>query len=184
MKRYFLLFSAVLVFSAVSFGQGTANYSGTWELDVSKSKLDQRMRVEGMTLTVAHNEKDISVTTVTKRGEMPAGGAGRGGGGGMGRGGGGFGGDGTMVYTLDGKGTKAQVGSGQFAGEATLKGKTEKDGKLRLSVERTVNTPMGSANVVTRETWSLSPDGNTLTVKRDIESPMGGISSTMVFTKQ
>ena len=160
------------------------DYSGNWTLDLSKSKLDERMRVESMTMNVTQTEKDLKVETTIKRTPPPEGsgggqgngiGSGRGGGGGFGRGGG-FGNDGTTTYSLDGKETKA--------GEITRKAKVENDGKLKLNSSRSFETPNGAISITTKDTWSLSADGKTLTVKRDMETPRGTNSSEMVFTKK
>jgi hypothetical protein len=43
---------------------------------------------------------------------------------------------------------------------------------------------MGARKMKMTETWSLSQDGKTLTVKREAETPRGNNSSEMVFTKQ
>ena len=113
MKKIFFL-AAVVCFSAVAgFSQAKpADFSGTWNLDIAKSKLDDRMRVESMTLTVAQTDKELKVTTETKRmappTDVPAGGpGGTGGGRGAGRGFGG--GDGTIAYSLEGKETVVEI---------------------------------------------------------------------------
>ena len=90
-------------------------------------------------------------------------------------------GDGTTTYNLDGKETTTE---GMMGGQATLKAKVEKDGKLKLSRSQNLETPNGSVTIGSKETWELSADGKTLNVKRDIESPRGAISMEMVFTKQ
>lgn len=192
-----------MLFAAMAFGQKDAaavsktdgklmNYSGTWNMDVSKSKLDERARIESMTLTVSQTDKDIKIESLVKRAPREDGGNGggerRGGlpnGGGMGRmrSGGGFGGDSTNVYTLDGKEVVNDM-TAQAAGKFTYQAKAEKDGKLKLIHTREFDSPMGKASVKTTEIWSLSADGKTLTVKRDMETPRGTNSSEMIFTKQ
>ncbi len=167
-----------------------ADFSGNWTLDVSKSKLDERMRVESMTMTVAQTDKDIKVETVTKRMPPPDGavqggggqGGGNGRGGGMGRGGMG-GGDMTTTYTLDGKESSMEVEGPQGKMPVKLKAEVEKDGKLKLSSTRTFSTQMGEMSMTTKETWTLSDEGKTLTVKRSTETPRGANTSEMVFTK-
>lgn len=81
-----------------------------------------------MTMKVAQTDKELKVETSTKRAAPPEGqgGAPGGQGGGMGRGGmrGGFSGDGTSVYSLDGKETTAE---GARGGKATLTASFEKD---------------------------------------------------------
>lgn len=104
MKRN-ILFAAILslFLMAISVSaQKATNFSGTWILDVSKSKLGERVTIESQTLTVTQTDKDIKVATVTKRAAPPAG-APAGGGGGRPGGGGMGGGDNTVSYNLDGK---------------------------------------------------------------------------------
>lgn len=185
MKRLVFLsvFVCLAAFAAVAQDKTATNFSGSWTLDASKSKLDERARIESMTLTVTQTDKDIKVETATKRLPPPEG-ANQGGGqgGGMGRGGFG-GGDGATTYTLDGKETATEI-EGRM-GKIPVKLKAELDGgKLKLTRSSTINTPNGEFTSVTKETWTLSDDGKTLTVKRDTETPRGTNSSEMVFTKK
>lgn len=184
MKKVLFLSVFVCLLAVSAFAQNK-NFSGSWTLDVGKSKLDERMRIESMTMTVAQTDKDIKVETATKRLPPPAD-AGGGMGGGMGRGGGmrGMGGDSSFTYTLDGKETSVNQETPMGAMSVKLKAEMEKDGKLKLSSSRTFNTPNGEMTMTTKETWTLSEDGKTLTVKRDSESPRGTNSSEMVFTKK
>ncbi len=190
MKIVFMAIFTMVFAATVSAQNKAADYSGKWNLDVSKSKLDERSRIESMTLTVSQTDKELKVESSVKRAESQDGGgdqrrAGMPNGGGMGgmRRGGGFGGDGTTVYTLDGKETTNDM-SGAMGGKMSLKAKTEKDGKLTLLQTREFETPMGTMSMKTTETWSLSADGKTLTVKRESETPRGTNLSEMVFTKQ
>ena len=190
MKIVFMaIFTLIVSVAAVSAQNKAADYSGKWNLDVSKSKLDERARIESMTMTVSQTDKELKVESSVKRAERQDGGdqrrAGMPNGGGMGgmRRGGGFGGDGTSVYTLDGKETTNDM-SGAMGGKMSLKAKTEKDGKLTLLQTREFETQMGAMSMKTTETWSLSTDGKTLTVKRESETPRGTNSSEMIFTKQ
>lgn len=179
----FVCMTAICVFA--QDGKKAADFSGTWTLDVSKSKLDERARIESMTMTVAQTDKEIKIETATKRLPPPDGlSQGGGQGGGMGRGmGRGFGGDGANTYTLDGKETSVEAEGP--TGKNLVKLKAEIDGgKLKLSNVRTFNTQMGEMTMTTKETWTLSDDGKTLTVKREMESPRGTNSSEMVFTKK
>ena len=184
------IFTLVLAVAAVSAqDRTTATFAGNWTLDASKSKLDERMRIESMTWNVTQTDKELKVETKTKRAPRPegetSGGTGQGGGqgrGGMGRGGFG-GGDSTTVYSLDGKETKVEQETPMGKFPVTYKANLEKGGKLNLSSSRTVNGPNGEMTITTKETWQLSEDGKTLTVKRETESPRGTQSSEMVFTK-
>ena len=182
MKKLFFLTAVFCLMAVSAFAQAKApNFSGTWTLDTSKSKLDERTRIESMTLTVAQTPADIKVTTETKRPEPPAnapqGGMGRGGRGGM------FGGDGTTTYTLDGKETTIQQEGPMGQMPVKLTGKLDAS-NLVLSRSMTFSGMNGEMTVSNKETWSLSPDGKTLTVQRDMTSPRGTTSSTLVFTKK
>jgi hypothetical protein len=55
---------------------------------------------------------------------------------------------------------------------------------LSLSKSMTFSTPQGEMTQLTKEAWSLSPDGKTLTVVRDQSSPRGSASYTLVFVKK
>jgi len=190
MKRINIFAVLVSVFAlslAISAQDKVADYSGTWNLDVAKSKLDERMRFESMTLTVSQNAKDITIKTETKRAAPPAD-APQGpppGGGGMGRGGGGrmMGGDGTAVYTFDGKSTKTTVEGpmGSVPVDHSLK---VEGTKLKLTRTSSMNTQMGSFVVTTFEIWELGAEGKTLTVKRTMDTPRGSTSSELVFNKK
>lgn len=193
MKKNIVLTALVSLFlavTAVSAQDKKADFSGVWELDAGKSKMGERMRVESITMNVSQTDKELKIESAVKRAAAPSEGEQRGGnGGGMRRGGGmgrGMGGDGTQnaVYSLDGKETKTEQTSPMGAVPVSLKAKWEKDGKLKLSSTRTMETPMGSMTMTVKETWSLSPDGKTLTIVREQETPRGSFSSEMVFTKK
>lgn len=180
------LFFAMVMFCLLSisaFAQNkAADYSGTWTLDMSKSKLDERARIESMTMTVAQTDKDIKVDSKTVRAARPEGAPG-GTGGGMGRGGGFGNGDASTTYSLDGKETKVEQDSQIGKIPVTMKAKLEK-GKLNLSTSRTFNGPNGAVTATTTEAWTLSEDGKTLTVAHEQTTPRGTNSSTMVFVKK
>lgn len=182
---------ACLLLSAVSvFAQTKTDFSGTWTLDVSKSKLDERARIESGMMTVAQSANDLTFSNDFKRAPRPEGAAagnGQGNGGGMGRGGmgGGMMGGANMkwTYTLDGKETSMDVPTQQGSTSA-VKLKSEWDGgKLKLVSTRTLNTQMGEATVTTKETWETADGGKTLKVKRETETPRGTQTSEFYYTK-
>lgn len=179
MKRLFLLAAILCLGAASGLAQAKTDFSGTWSLDISKSKLDERSRIESMKLTVTQTEKDITVVPETKRQEPPAGGMGRPGGGGRA----GFGGDSTFTYSLDGKETRTELASPMGVVPVTLKAVSD-GGKLKLTSTRTFNTQMGEMTMTTTEVWSLSADGKTLTIEREQQTPRGTNTTTHVFAKQ
>ena len=187
MKRFFFVAAMFAVFSVVGFAQTKpTDFSGTWSLDIPKSQLDVRMRVESMTMTVAQTDKELKVTNEVKRAAPPADAAAAvnaGGGGGRGAGRGFGGGDGTVVYSLDGKESVVEIDGPNGKLPIKYLGKIE-GGKANLSSSRTFNGPMGEVTATTKDVWTLSPDGKTLTVVREQASPRGTSSSTLVFVKK
>ncbi|MEP6705014.1 MAG: hypothetical protein ABJB34_09430 [Acidobacteriota bacterium] len=184
MKKIFFLAAMFAAFTVAGFAQAKpTDFSGTWVLDIPKSQLNERMRIESLTITVAQTNKELKVTSETKR-PAPSNDAGQPGpngpGGGRMRG---FGGDGTVAYSLDGKETIVEIdgpnGKMPIKYKAALEG-----GKANLSSSRSFNGPMGDVTVTTKDTWTLSPDGKTLTVARLQSSPRGDSTSTLVFAKK
>ena len=176
------IISLLLAVVSISAQEKATDFSGNWELDGSKSKLDERMRVESMTMSVTQTDKDIKIETTTKRAEN---------GGGMNRGGGMFGnGTQAVTYTLvEGQAMKGETIGGNSDGGSVSQGtvmlKAKMDGdKLNLSSVRTMNTQMGEITITVNETWSLSGDGKTLTVMREMQTPRGNNSSELVFAKK
>ncbi len=198
MKKISVLaaFFCLLFAASVIFAQNKAtNFAGSWELDIAKSKLPERMRVGSMTMNVTQTGKELKVETTANRaprpeGDKPAGdanGAGMRPGGGMGRGGMMGGGNGAITYSLDGKETtvESDASAGMPASaRVVLKAETEKDGKLKLLSSRSFETQMGSMTVKTTETWELVDGGKSLKVTRDTETPRGSQIAEMYFTKK
>jgi hypothetical protein len=180
MRKNFVLAAviAVMALAISASAQKATNFGGTWNLDVTKSKLDERARIESQVMTVTQTDKDIKIETATKRTPAPEGGAERG----QGRGGFG-GGDVPATYTLDGKETVVEQDSQM--GKIPVKFKATFEGaKLHLLQSRTFTTPNGDVTSETKGTWELSSDGKTLTINREMTSPRGTSSTTMVYTKQ
>lgn len=183
MKKIFFLAALFAVFAIAGYAQAKpTDFSGTWNLDIPKSQLNERMRVEAMTLTVAQTDKELKVTTETKRPAPPADAPAGGPGGGRGMRGFG-GGDGTVSYSLDGKETIIEIDGPNGKMPIKYTGKIE-GGTANLSSSRSFSGPMGDVTITTKDTWTLSADGKTLTVVRDQTTPRGNNTSTMVFVKK
>jgi hypothetical protein len=186
MKKSIFLMSIFCLSAISAFAQDNkpTDFSGIWTLDAAKSKLDERMRVESMTLNVKQTEKELTVETAIKRAERPEGEMPNGGMRGGGRMGGGFGGgNGTIIYNLDGKEMTTPVSAGQSDGVATTKAEFEK-GKLKVNTNRNISSPMGDFKLTTKEIWEILDGGKTLKIIRDMETPRGNRTSEMVFTKK
>lgn len=175
MKKLIILGIALFALAAPTLAQST-DFSGKWVLDLSKSKPDDRSRISEQTITVTQSGMDFKRETVSKRTPPPGGGQGMGGRGGFG------GGDGTESLKLDGKEITVQVDSPMGPTPMTKKAEI-KGGKLQISSTRTMNTQMGEFTITTREEWSMSADGKTLTIKNSVESARGTMTSEMVYNK-
>ena len=182
MKRFFFLAAMFAAFSIAGFAQKPTDFSGTWVLDVPKSQLDVRARLEALTMTIAQTDKELKVTSEAKRAAPPAD-APQGGGGGRGMGRGFGGGDGTIVYSLDGKETVVEVDGPNGKLPVKYKGTIE-GGKANLSSVRSFTGPNGEITITSKYVWTLSDGGKTLTSVQEQVSPRGTSTSTLVFTKK
>jgi hypothetical protein len=97
------------------------------------------------------------------------------------------------TYTLDGKETTVELDAREGAvgqppqpgGKLAFKAAWKKGGKaLELQSTRKYDTPEGERVMVSKDQWELSDGGQTLTVKRSIDLPMGTQEVKLVFTKQ
>jgi hypothetical protein len=63
---------------------------------------------------------------------------------------------------------------------------TWSDDKKELKFDKTITFDMNGDKMEMKsmEAWSLSDDGNTLTVKSAMTSPMGDINLTLVYDKK
>lgn len=186
-KKFVLLASLCLLVMAVAVSaqDKMADYSGDWKLDVVKSELGERSRIESMTMKVIQSETELSVERKVKRASDGSIGGALGRGQGARRGGRGGGMRGAFPvtkYDLSGKETTVEMSNGIMTGETKFKAKSD-GGKLKLTKHRSLNTPRGTRNIKTIETWELSADGKTLTVSSERETRRGNVNSKMVFVK-
>lgn len=172
MKKSLILLGIVGLFSLGVFAQ-TPNFSGEWMLDKAKSKLDERQSasIEGQTLTAEQTDKKIKITVTTKQKS-----------GGLGANQVDLGGS-TNTYTFDGKEVTVESDSGIGKVLSRFKGELS-EGKLKLQSIRTFNTAMGDVSLTTKESWGLSADGKTLTIKRESESQRGKLESEWVYARK
>ena len=210
MKKLSSGFAMVLVLltGVWTVSASSANFSGTWVLDKSKSEglPPQWQNLESYTMIVSQDDKQLTVENKIVGGARPMGdqrsseqgtargngdgtgtGGGNGGFGRQGRGGrgGGFGmGMPAATYKLDGTETKIESTNGRGGG-ATLKAQLQDGGNvLSLTNTRSFNFQGNEATRTTRERWELGDGGRTLTVKRSTDTPQGTRESTLVFNKQ
>jgi hypothetical protein len=171
MNKLFFATALVCLFALAAFAQKSPDFSGKWNLDLTKSDLGQQAAtIKSQTTTITQSGTSFKVSTQTERNAPPADAAGGGGGN---RGGGGFGG-GDQTYTLDGKevSTERQMQNGTVTIKTTA---TQSGNKIVISSV----FPGPSGDVKSTTTYELSGDGKTLTVTR--ESTRG--TSKSVYTK-
>ncbi len=181
MKKVFLACAALCALSVVAAAQ-SATFAGTWELDKSKSKMDERMasRLNGQTLTVTHDDKEVKVDRKNDMAAPPAGGPGGGpGGGGGGRGGGMMGGAPNSTYKLDGSEVVTENPRGKATSKAKLNG-----GKLEVSTTSVFSGQNGEMTMKATESWELADGGKTLKITSVRDTPNGAMETTMVYNKK
>jgi TonB family protein len=174
MKKLSVLSAVFCLFLAAgtAFAQDKEdNFAGSWELDISRSNLPEKMRVESMTLNVTQSDQEIKVETTVKRVARPRGEnlvmlSGD---------------DSTVTYSLVEGIRMGTVVKPENAIDTPPVAKAraasiEKGGKLKLNSSR--------FSVKTKEIWELIDGGNGLKVTRETESPQGLQSSEMYFTKK
>jgi hypothetical protein len=174
MKKLFFAAAIVCLFALGAFAQKSADLSGKWNLDISKSDLGQQAAmIKSQTVTITQSGTSFKVSTQTERNAPPADSAG-GGGGGRGFGGGMGGGAGEQSYTLDGKevSTDRQTPNGTITTKTTA---SQSGNKVMI----TSVFPGPNGDIKSTTTYELSADGKSLTVTR--ESPRGSTKS--VYTK-
>ena len=176
MKRIFVLSTVLLLALSVSgLAFVESDFSGEWKLDMDKSELGGRSRIESMTMNVTQTKEEIKFQRTAKRAESDDGGRRRG----RGFGGGGNAG---QTFKLDGSESTEAIERGQITG-SVVRTAEMKDGSLVLTIKRELETPRGERKTTSVETWELSEDGKTLTVSTETETPRGTRTSKMVFVK-
>jgi hypothetical protein len=152
------LFSLTLLTLALGLVQAQAktDFSGTWKLNASKSDFGPMPPPDSMTETITHADPSLKANVKTT---------------------GGMQGDLAydVAYTTDGKECVNHVADNEF--KSTL----HWDGD-ELVVE-TKGTFSGN-EFTSKDRWSLSADGKTLSIARHLSSAMGEADMKTVFDKQ
>jgi hypothetical protein len=160
-----LISLAVVLVSA----EGKVNFSGTWILDKSKSDVSQFIGVgedaektqnASMTMVVDQQGASLRVTRILKtqgdeRKEI-------------------------HTYKIDGNET---TNTG-FRGETVVTRAFWEGDKLVVVSTRTKRVLMKDISAESRGVWSLSPDGKTLTIAAQVNSPRGEQRVRAVYDKQ
>jgi hypothetical protein len=163
MKHLLFLAAALLASSAA----GATDYTGTWSLDKSRSTNLPPFygQVKAHTLTNTQTDKQLTVDIrIDGPGPAPQKVA--------------------FVYNLDGSPSTAvtEIRTPQGAQQVptTMTTTVADDGKLHIDIVREVNMGGQTMKGQSSEDWSLSPDGQTLTVHLVRQNQ----ASNLVFAKQ
>lgn len=157
-RRTTKLFSLALLTLAVGLIQAQAktDFSGTWKLNTSKSDFGPMPPPDSLSEKITHQDPSLKAT-VTSTGGMQ--------------------GDMTydVSYTTDGKECVNHLGENEFKSTVNWEGD-----------ELVVNTKgsFGGNDFTSKDRWTLSSDGKTLSVARHLSSAMGEADIKTVFDKQ
>ena len=138
-----------------SFAQQKPDFSGTWKLNVAKSEFGQFPRPESRTDVITHKEPSLSNNVTAETAQGKQ--------------------QYTVSYTTDGKEAVNKIGPREI--KSTLKWVGS---NLVISSKFVFN----EMDVTGEATWSLSPDGKTLTIDAHFTSSMGDADQKFVFEKQ
>jgi hypothetical protein len=151
------LFSFVVLIGILGLVQGQAksNFSGTWKLDTSKSDFGPLPSPDSMTETIVHKDPSLKVS-LTQTGGL---------------------GDITMdlSYTTDGAECVNHVRQNEIRSIFKWDGDD-------LVVD--IKGKYGETDYKSKDRWTLSSDGKTLTITRHVSSPMGEADVKELFVKQ
>jgi len=146
----------------VSAGGGKVNFSGTWTLNESKSTIGEgRFRLSSM-IVAKQDENNLELQrTRTGRDGQPV--------------------TLTEKLTLDGK---ESVSEGENRTTKTTANWSEDKKNLIISSTMSFTREGQTTEIKSDETWQLSEDGKTLTIKYHSVSPRGERNDVLVYDKK
>lgn len=167
MKRNFVVGSAACLVFALGLiaASAKANFSGTWNLDKSKSEgLPPTLKDQVLVVTQTDDKLNIESKLTMEQGDQNI----------------------SDTYVLDGKPTDfTSKGPGGMEGKGKRTAKWSADGNgIDVSEDITYDTPNGAVDVHITRKWVLSADGKTLTIDMDVNSPMGAQHIKRVLVKK
>lgn len=144
--------------SAATLVAQSPNFAGRWELNAAKSDFgmmaSQAPSKSTLTITQTPGAVKVAQSMTRAQGEMSS----------------------TTEYTLDGKQASSTAPDGApVTNTARMDGET-----LEIGTKMTRQ----GAEIVQLGRWTLSADGNTLTVDQNVTSPMGAMTMKLVYDKK
>ena len=134
---------------------GSPNFTGEWKLNVSRSKYGAIPAPLEVTRKVILDGMKLWMSTNQKTAQQES--------------------TSELRYTTDGKQSVNKLSSGDAIGAAHWEGDA-------LIIESSQQN--GGQELKSRELWTLSADGKTLTIVTHLTLPQGGVDVTQVFEKQ
>lgn len=167
MKRKFAVGSvACLVFAlGLVAASAKANFSGTWNLDKTKSEgLPPAIKDQVLTVVQTGDKLSIESKMTLEEGDQTI----------------------SDTYMLDGKPADfTSKGPGGMEGKGKRTAKWSADGNgIEVSENIVYDTPNGPVTVEIARKWTLSQDGKTLTIDMNVTSPMGSQQIKRVLVKK
>ena len=163
----------VVVLLAAAAGHAAPNLTGTWVLDRDQSEFPQREGTEGKgrhggqreshghgdaKLTVSQDGNTLKVTrSLARKGKERT-----------------F----TQTYTIDGTEQTSTAHRGTVVTKAVYDGD-----RLLVDTTHTQTTAEGERQMSRASVWTVSPDGQTLTIETTMQSPRGERQMKMVYQK-
>jgi hypothetical protein len=142
------------------------DFTGTWVLDTSRSEGLPEGTEQTMTVNQAGDRIEIETRSSTPMGERRT----------------------PDLYILDGNETDYQpVFSVEVTATNTRRTSrwSESGNGFEATEHATIRGPEGQEGEISVvRTWTLAPDGNTLTIEMKISGPPGEMTTTRVFTRQ
>lgn len=141
------------------------NFTGTWVMDPARSLSIPAGLQQTMTITHTGDQVKVENKLVSPQGERSF----------------------TDIYTLDNK--EAEFTPQTMTGPAAGKGKRKaywlpNDKGIVVSEETTVDSPNGPVANSQMRKWTVSADGNTLTVDYYFDGPRGSFEAKRVYVKR
>lgn len=152
-----LLFMAVLLTFSTStaFSQQKPDFSGTWKMNAAKSDFGAVPGPDSRTDVITHKEPSLIDEVTAESAQGKQ--------------------QYTLKYTTDGKEVNNQIGTREVA--STFKWESD---KLLVTSKFMFN----DTEVNAQGTWSLSPDGKTLTIAIHYDSSLGSTDQKIILEKQ
>jgi len=151
----FRVLTLAVLCGAVNQLSAKPNFTGEWKMNAAKSRFAPLPSPDRLVRKIGQNGSQLKIKTTQ------------------------FGQQREIVtelsYTTDGAQCKNVIRGQEFTGTASWDGDT-----LVVESKREAQ----GMEIVQRESWTLSPDGQTLTIANNVQTPQGAFDITIVLDKQ